>query len=167
MGGADSNWANNILVNKTTPTDPAVVQAQEQAIAKIKEEKKQLEKSQMELQKRSELLCGKEAEIKCCTTKEVDAILSCMRPALIILPVEEASKLKRIPEDDWSPPQQRGAQGNVPKKTKTSEKKRSSAESQELCQFLAFRQKVIGAERHINNSPTKKSTDWEKKEVKA
>ena len=119
MGGADSNWANNIL--------SPVVRAQEQAIAKIKEEKKQLEKSQMELQKRSELLCGKEAEIKkCCTTKEVDAILSCMPPALIILPGEEASKLKRMPEDDWSLTQQRGAQGNASKKTKTSEKKEAA-----------------------------------------
>ena len=125
MGSADSSWVNNILVNKTTPTDPEVVQAQEQAIAKIKEEKEQLEKSQMELQKRRELLSGTEAEIKkCCTTKEVDAILSCMPPALIILPGEEASKLKRMPEDDWSPPQQRGAQGHVPKKPKASEEKK-------------------------------------------
>ena len=151
-----------------TPIDPAVAQAQEQAIAKIKEEEKQLEKSQMKLQKRSELLCDTEEEIKkCCTTKEVDAILSSMPPALIILPVEEASKLNRRPEDELSPPQQRGALGHDSKKPTASEPKRSSAESQELRRFMSFRQKVIAAERHLSSRPAKKNTEWERKAADA
>ena len=43
--------------------------------------------------------------------------------------------------------------------------KRENAQSQQKRQFLTLKQKVLAAERHLNNRPTKKDTGWEQKAI--
>ena len=163
------------------PIDPAVVVAQELAIAKINDAEKQCEKAKMELQAHIGLLRGKENEIKKChTIEEVDAVVTSVSSALPTLSVEAPSELKQTVSNLDPTDQVLSARTMTGTKRKmddlSSETPIESTigglptqerQKYEIKNFQKKQQDVANAHHVLSNPPKKKTNQWAEKAEKA